>query len=243
MKKIISVVFGFLGLKTHAKACVVVRREGQKLVSYAHVSTGNYNSNTAKLYTDISLFSTRKELTDDLGVMFNILTGFNIFTGESKLKRQSLNPGLKSVAMSPMNLRSKILELIEREIRLKQSGKKSHIVIKANSLTDKALIDALYKASQAGVDIKLIIRGMCCLRPGVKDLSEQIKVYSIVDRFLEHSRILYFENDGQHEVFVSSADMSPRNMDRRVEVLLPLTTKDVKEHVVNHILNLYFNPV
>jgi polyphosphate kinase len=235
----VNVVFGFIGLKTHAKSTLVIRKEGAKLNCYAHLGTGNYNSNTAKLYTDVSLFSARKELTDDLGLIFNILTGFNIFSGEAKLRRRHVEPDLKMLSIAPITLRSKLLDLIKREMNHKKAGHKSHIVMKVNALTDKELIDALYEASSAGVDIKIIVRGMCCLRPGVKALSENIKVTSIIDRFLEHSRIYYFENNGQHEVFLSSADMSPRNMDRRVEVLFPLVSDEVKEHVVNHILNVY----
>lgn len=235
----VNVVFGFVGLKTHAKATLVVRREGSKLGRYVHLSTGNYNSNTAKLYTDVSLFSARNDLTNDVGQIFNILTGFNIFSGEAKLRRKHITPEMKTISIAPVTLRPKLLEMIQREMSHKKAGHKAHIVAKVNALTDKELIDALYEASQVGVDIKLIVRGMCCLRPGVKGLSDNIKVTSIVDRFLEHSRIYYFENNGKHEVLLASADMSPRNMDRRVEVCFPLTSSETKEHVVNHILNTY----
>ncbi|MCX6118099.1 MAG: polyphosphate kinase 1 [Proteobacteria bacterium] len=235
----VNVVFGFVGLKTHAKATLVVRKEGGKLSRYVHLGTGNYNSNTAKLYTDISLFSARPELTNDVGQIFNILTGFNIFSGEMRLRRKHLVPNMKSISIAPVTLRAKLLEMIQREVTNKKAGHKAHIVCKVNALTDKELIDALYDASQAGVDIKLIVRGMCCLRPGVKGLSENIKVTSIIDRFLEHSRIYYFDNNGKHEVFMASADMSPRNMDRRVEVCFPLISEDIKEYVVNYILNTY----
>jgi polyphosphate kinase len=235
----VNVVFGFVGLKTHAKATLIVRREGTKLNRYVHLGTGNYNSNTAKLYTDMSLFSARPELTGDVGQIFNILTGFNIFSGELKLKRRHIIPDLKTISLAPVTLRPKLTDLIRREIAHKKAGLKAHIVAKVNALTDKELIDALYEASQAGVDIKLIVRGMCCLRPGVKGLSENIKVTSIIDRFLEHSRVYYFDNNGKHEVYMASADMSPRNMDRRIEVMFPLTSAEVKEHVINHILNTY----
>lgn len=235
----VNVVFGFIGLKTHAKATLVVRREGAKLNRYVHLSTGNYNSNTAKMYTDVSLFSARPELSDDVGQIFNILTGFNIFSGEIKLKRKHIAPEMKKIYIAPLTLRPKLVELIHREIANKKAGGKGQIVIKVNAFTDKELIDNLYEASQAGVEIKLIVRGMCCLRPGVKGLSDNIKVTSIIDRFLEHSRIYYFENNGKSEVFLASADMSPRNMDRRVEVLFQLEAPDVKEHIVNHILNTY----
>lgn len=235
----VNVVFGFVGLKTHAKATLVIRKEGQKLGRYVHLGTGNYNSNTAKLYTDLSLFSARLDLVDDVGQVFNILTGFNIFSGEIKLRRKHLRPELKTIAIAPVTLRPKLIELIQREINHKKSGHKAQIIAKVNALTDRELIDALYQASQAGVDVKLIVRGMCCLRPGVKGLSENIKVTSIIDRFLEHSRIYYFENNGKHEVFMASADMSPRNMDRRVEVCFPLASGEVKEQALNHILNTY----
>lgn len=235
----VNVVFGFVGLKTHAKATLVVRREGNKLGRYVHLSTGNYNSNTAKMYTDVSLFSARRELVDDVGQVFNILTGFNIFSGELKLKRRHITPEMKTVSIAPLTLRLKLIELVQREITNKKAGLKAQIVAKVNALTDKELIDALYEASQAGVEVKLIVRGMCCLRPGVKGLSENIKVTSIIDRFLEHSRIYFFDNNGKGEVYMASADMSPRNMDRRIEVLIPLVASDVKEHIVNHILNTY----
>lgn len=235
----VNVVFGFIGLKTHAKATLVVRKEGNKLTRYVHLSTGNYNSNTAKMYTDVSLFSARQDLTDDIGQVFNILTGFNIFSGELKLKRKHLAPEMKTLYFAPLTLRPRLIELIQREIANKKAGGKGQIAIKVNAFTDKELIDALYDASQAGVEVKLIVRGMCCLRPGVKGLSENIKVTSIIDRFLEHSRIYYFENNGKSEVFLASADMSPRNMDRRVELLFELVAPEVKEHIVNHILNTY----
>lgn len=237
----VNVVFGFVGLKTHAKATLVVRREGNKLARYVHLSTGNYNSNTAKLYTDMGLFSAKPELADDVGQLFNILTGFNILSGEVKLRRKHLVPNLKKLLIAPITLRPRILEMIKREIQFKKENGKASIVIKVNAVTDKELIDALYEASQAGVEIHLIVRGMCCLRPGVKGLSENIHVTSIIDRFLEHSRIYFFHAGGKKEVFMASADMSPRNMDRRVEVCFPLESSEVKEHVVNHILSTYMS--
>jgi polyphosphate kinase len=235
----VNVVFGFVGLKTHAKATLVIRREGKKLGRYVHLGTGNYNSNTAKMYTDLSLLSARPELADDIGEVFNILTGFNIFSGELKLRKKHLIPALKSILLAPVTLRPKLVDLIQNEIDHKKSGHKAKIIAKVNALTDKELIDCLYRASQAGVEVQLIVRGMCCLRPGVPGLSENIQVISIIDRFLEHSRIYYFENKGKNLVYMASADMSPRNMDRRVEVCFPLDSDDVKEYVVNHILSLH----
>jgi polyphosphate kinase len=206
-----------------------------------HLSTGNYNSNTAKLYTDVGFFSANPDLADDVGQLFNSLTGFNILTGEAKLRRKHIVPNLKKLLIAPITLRPKLLDMIKREIQFKKEGGKAGIIIKVNAVTDKELIDALYEASQAGVEVHLIVRGMCCLRPGVKGLSENIYVTSIIDRFLEHSRIYFFYAGGKKEVYMASADMSPRNMDRRVEVCFPLESNDVKEHVTNHILATYLS--
>jgi polyphosphate kinase len=187
----------------------------------------------------MGLFSAKPELADDVGQLFNILTGFNILSGEAKLKRKHIIPDLKKLLIAPLTLRPKLLELIKREIQFKKEQGKGAIVIKVNAVTDRELIEALYEASQAGVEIHMIVRGMCCLRPGVKGLSENIHVTSIIDRFLEHSRIYYFHAGGKKEVYMASADMSPRNMDRRVEVCFPLESSEVKEQVVNHMLATY----
>ena len=237
----VNVVFGFVGLKTHAKATLVVRRESNKLTRYVHLGTGNYNSNTAKLYTDLSLFTANPAIADDVGQIFNVLTGFNILTGELKLRRKHIIPDMNKIAIAPLTLRPKLYDLIKEEIRFKKETGRGHIVVKVNAITDKELIDALYEASQAGVDIKLIVRGMCCLRPGVPGLSENIQVISIIDRFLEHSRVYYFYAGGAQETWLASADMSPRNMDRRVEVCFPLESPEVKEHLINHILTTYLS--
>lgn len=235
----VNVVFGFVGLKTHCKMILVVRRESGRLVRYVNLSTGNYNSNTAKLYTDLSLFTVADEIGEDISTIFNLLTGFNILTGDGKLRKKLAIPQLKKLALAPTGLRERFLELIGREAIFAKKGVKARIVAKMNALVDREIIDALYAASAAGVEIKLIVRGVCCLRPGVPGLSDGITVISVVDRFLEHSRIFYFEAGGKHEVYLSSADWMSRNMDRRIEVLFPIEDPDYREGIINNLLNLY----
>ncbi|BAS58546.1 MULTISPECIES: polyphosphate kinase 1 [Leptolyngbya] len=206
----VHVVYGLVGLKTHTKLVLVVRREEDRIKRYVHIGTGNYNPKTARLYTDLGVFSCREELGADLTDLFNYLTGYS--------RQQSY----RRLLVAPVNLRDRMLAYIEREIEHQQNGGQGRIVAKMNALVDPRLIMALYEASQAGVQIDLIVRGICCLRPGLPEISENIRVISIVGRFLEHARIFYFNNNGEPEVFIGSADWMPRNLDRRVEAVVPV---------------------
>jgi polyphosphate kinase len=207
----IHVAYGLTGLKTHCKVALVVRRDPDGAMRrYVHVGTGNYNSKTARVYTDIGLFTASPSVGADLSDLFNSLTGFS---------RQRL---YRKLLVAPANMRHRLLALIEREAAVARAGRKARIVAKMNALVDPEIIDGLYAASQAGVDVDLIVRGICCLRPGVPGVSDRIRVISIVGRFLEHSRVYFFENDGQPEIFIGSADWMPRNFDRRVEALVPV---------------------
>jgi polyphosphate kinase len=207
----IHVAYGLTGLKTHCKTALVVRRDPDGAMRrYVHIGTGNYNSKTARVYTDIGLFTSSPSVGADLSDLFNSLTGFS---------RQRL---YRKLLIAPANMRQRLLALIERESAVARAGRKARIVAKMNALVDPEIIDALYGASQAGVDVDLIVRGICCLRPGVGGVSDRIRVISIVGRFLEHSRVYYFENDGEPEIFLGSADWMPRNFDRRVEALVPV---------------------
>jgi polyphosphate kinase len=223
----IHVVYGLVGLKTHSKMTMVVRKEQEGVRRYVHLGTGNYNPSTAKLYTDLGLFSSNKDLCEDVSQVFNYLTGY------SEMKE------FKKLFVSPINTRQKFLELIEREISNKQNGGNAQLIFKLNSLVDPLIIAALYEASNQGVKIDLIVRGICCLKPGVKGLSENIKVTSVVGRYLEHSRIYYFLNNGSEEVYLSSADLMQRNLDRRVETTFPIIDEEIKQTVVNGILKVY----
>jgi len=220
----VHVVYGVLGLKTHCKAALVVRREGDGIRRYAHLATGNYNATTARTYTDVGVFTARPEYGEDVSELFNLLTGY------------SQGYRWKRLVVAPGELRERVLELIERERRHAEEGRLGRITVKMNSLVESSVIDALYRASQAGVKIDLVIRGICCLRPGVPGVSERIRVTSIVDQFLEHSRIFYFENGGEPEVFLGSADWMPRNFFRRIEVMFPLEDDRLKLRVVDQIL-------
>ncbi|TAE58119.1 MAG: polyphosphate kinase 1 [Nostocales cyanobacterium] len=211
----VHVVYGLVGLKTHSKIVLVVRREKDRIRRYVHIGTGNYNPKTARLYTDLGLLSCREELGADLTDVFNFLTGYS----RQKTYRQIL--------VAPVNMRDRFLELINREVENVQNGFSGRIVAKMNSLVDPEIINTLYNASRVGVQIDLIIRGICCLRPGVKDISENIRVMSIIGRFLEHSRIFYFYNNSQEEIFIGSADWMRRNLDRRVEVITPIQDPDI----------------
>ena len=206
----VQVIYGLLGLKTHAKAMLVVRREKDKLRRYVHLSTGNYNPSTARLYTDVGLLTANREIGEDVTSLFNLLTGY------------SAPPRWNHLVVAPLGLHEAILGLIAREAAHARAGKKAQIVAHMNSLVDVDVIDALYAASQAGVEIRLRVRGICCLRPGIPGLSDRIQVEAIIDRFLEHARIFRFHNGGADEFYVSSADWMPRNFHRRVEVLVPI---------------------
>jgi polyphosphate kinase len=217
-------VYGLVGYKIHAKSCLVVRREGHHIRRYVHLATGNYNPSTARLYTDIGLLTCRADFGEDATNFFNLLTGICQYQPMRKL------------LVAPFELHNRMLQLIEREIENARQDLPARIIAKINSLAEPKIIAALYRASQAGVKIDLIVRGVCCLRPGVKGLSENITVRSIVDRFLEHSRIYYFENACQPKVFVGSADWLPRNLFRRIEVVFPVEDGVLRERIINEIL-------
>ena len=206
----VHVAYGLAGLKTHTKTTLVVRREAEGITRYSHISSGNYNSKTARLYTDIGLFTRNPEIGADLTDLFNALTGFS---------RQS---SYRKLVVAPGNLRARFLELIEREAAAAREGKPARIIAKMNALVDAEMIEALYSASKAGVPIDLIVRGICCLRPGLVGVSENIRVISIIGRFLEHSRLFYFANGGDDEFLFGSSDWMPRNFDRRVEAVTPV---------------------
>jgi polyphosphate kinase len=214
------VIYGIRGYKTHAKICLVVRRGSQGIRRYVHLGTGNYNDRTARLYTDFGLMTTDPEIGKDASAFFNALTGY------------SDPPRMKKLHMAPTSLRDRTLALIEREARRAASGQAAEIRAKMNSLVDEDIIRALYDASRSGVRIRLNVRGICCLKPGVKGLSESIEVVSIVDRFLEHARIFYYRNGGDEEVYLSSADWMPRNLDRRIELLFPVDSPEARTKVL-----------
>jgi polyphosphate kinase len=217
----VQVIYGVKGLKTHAKVCIIVRREPHGIQRYVHFGTGNYNEITARLYSDVSLMTTNEELAADATSFLNAITGF------------SQPQKFRKIAAAPINLRERFIELIETETQRRRQGRPARIMAKMNSLADPAIIEALYAASEAGVRISLNVRGICCLRPGVPGLSENIEVVSIVDRFLEHSRIFYFYNNGDEDVFISSADWMPRNLDRRVELLTPVEDDKAKARLID----------
>jgi polyphosphate kinase len=239
----VNVVFGFIGLKTHCKMAMVVRRESNQLVRYVHLSTGNYNSTTAKLYTDIGMFTVDEAIGRDVATIFNLVTGFDVLSpsaGPNRLKDQEIAAKLSKLALAPVNMRQTILGLIDREIEFKKRTGEGYIVAKMNALVDKAIIDALYRASSAGVAIKLIVRGICCLRPGVPGVSDNIEVISILDRFLEHSRIFCFGHGGDQKIFLASADWMPRNMDRRIEIMWPIENPAIKARIATEIIRIYW---
>ncbi len=212
----VQVIYGLLGLKTHVKASLVVRRERDKLRRYAHLSTGNYNPGTARLYTDLGLFTANREIGEDVTSLFNLLTGY------------SAPPRWNRLVVAPLGLHESVLGLVAREAAHARAGRKAQIVAQMNSLVDVDVIDALYGASQAGVEIRLRIRGICCLRPGIPGLSERIQVHAMIDRYLEHARLFRFANGGSEELYISSADWMPRNFHRRVEVLLPILDSAIR---------------
>ena len=223
----VHVVYGLLGLKTHCKLLMVVRREAGAIRRYIHMATGNYNVVTAHLYTDIGMLTGDEDFGADATDLFNYLTGY------------SAKKDYKKLLVSPVNLRDRFEAMIRREIALQAKGTKGHLIFKMNALVDPQVIRLLYQASQAGVKIDLLVRGICCLRPGVPGVSDSIQVISVVGRFLEHSRIYYFRNGGNEEIYLGSADLMPRNINRRVEVLFPVEDPDLIRHVRDEILAVY----
>ena len=220
----VHVVYGIVGLKTHCKAALVVRREGEGIRRYVHLATGNYNPTTARVYTDLGLFTTNPHMGEDASALFNLLTGY----AEGYRWRK--------LVVAPVGMREQIIGLIEREERNAREGRAARIIVKMNALVEPSVIDALYRASQGGVAIELVVRGICCLRPGLPGVSETIRVTSIVDKYLEHSRIFYFENGGNPEVFLASADWMPRNFWRRIETLFPIEDPALQARIVGDIL-------
>lgn len=222
----VHVVYGLVGLKTHAKLALIVRRDPDGLRRYAHLGTGNYNAASARIYTDLGLFTCQPDITADVSEIFNALTGY------------SRQRHYRKLLVAPGSLRNGISALIEREMALASAGKEARLIFKLNALVDREMIDLLYRASQAGVSIDLIVRGMCCLKPGVPGLSDNIRVRSIVGRFLEHSRVFYFHNAGNSQIYVGSADLMTRNLDRRVETLFPIEDPHLIEQIYN-LLHIY----
>ncbi len=223
----VHVVYGLVNLKTHSKVALVVRREDHGLQTYTHVSTGNYNPTTSKIYTDLGLVTSDPDIGEDATDLFNFLTGF------------SLQKEYKRLLVAPVNLRERMLDFIERERKHAEAGRPARIAVKINRLTDLDTIDALYRASQAGVKIDLVVRGACMLRPGVPGLSQTVHVRSVVGRFLEHSRIFYFTNGGEDEIYIGSADWMARNFDRRVEVVTPVVDAHLKSYLRDIVLPAY----
>jgi polyphosphate kinase len=223
----VHVVYGLLGLKTHSKIALVVRQEGEHIRRYVHLSTGNYNAVTSQLYTDLGLFTCDEAIGADASDMFNYLTGY------------SAKRDYRKFLVAPINLRSRLEALIRREMEHQRHGEQGHLIFKINSLVDHQMIRLLYQASQAGVKIDLLVRGMCCLRPGLPGISDNIRVTSIVGRFLEHSRIFYFRNGGDEQVYLGSADLMLRNLDRRVEILFPVQDPRLVHHLRDEVLATY----
>lgn len=223
----VHVVYGIRSLKTHSKALLVVRRERDKLIRYVHLATGNYNPVTARIYTDLGVLTANEELGEDASSLFNFLTGYS---QQNKYNR---------LLVAPLDLRQRLIALIRREKKNKNAGTRARIIIKANSITDGEVINELYAASMAGVEIDLIIRGICALRPGVKGMSENIRVRSIIGRFLEHSRVFYFANAGGDDVYIGSADLMHRSFDRRVEVAVPILDPEIRRYIKDEYLEAY----
>jgi polyphosphate kinase len=223
----VHVVYGLLGLKTHSKIALVVRKEGDQIRRYVHLATGNYNAITSQLYTDLGMFTCDEEIGADATDLFNYLTGYSAKTDYRKL------------IVAPINLRSRMEALIRREIAHQQEGRQGHLIFKMNALVDRPMIELLYQASRAGVVVDLLVRGICCLRPGVPGVSDNIRALSVVGRFLEHSRIYYFRNGGAEEIYLGSADLMPRNIDRRVEVLFPVSDPAWIRYLRDEVLAIY----
>jgi polyphosphate kinase len=223
----VHVVYGVENLKTHCKLCLIVRQESDGITRYVHVGTGNYNHATAQIYTDIGLFTANPEICDDASDLFNYLTGYS--------KRREY----RQLLVAPVSLRARFLSLIDREMDHARNGRPAHLIIKNNAVTDPGMIRALYRAAQAGVEIDMIVRGVCCLNPSVPGVSERIRVRSVVGRFLEHSRMYWFANGGQPELYVGSADLMERNLDRRVEAVCPVRDPSLANHVRDVVLQTY----
>jgi polyphosphate kinase len=222
----VHVVYGVLGLKTHAKLCMVVRRNEDGIHRYLHLGTGNYNPITSRIYTDFGFLTADPAMGRDVSDLFNALTGY------------SRKVSYKKLLVAPHGLREQIISRIDREVSRQRSHGDGYLAFKLNALSDHACISALYRASQAGVKIDLLIRGICCLRPGIPHVSDTITVTSIVGRFLEHSRMFYFQNGGEDELFLGSADLMPRNLDGRVEVLFPIENQTIREHLLHSVLQV-----
>ena len=220
-------VYGVVGYKTHAKLCMVVRREGQQLRRYAHLGTGNYHPGTARLYTDFGLLTCHPDITEDVHKVFLMLTGLGSIQGMNYL------------LVAPFTLYNSILQKISREINHARDGKPALIRARMNSLIEPQTIHALYQASQAGVRVELVVRGTCCLRPGIAGVSDNIHVRSVMGRFLEHPRVFYFQNDGDEELYCSSADWMPRNFFRRVEVAFPILDSKLRQRVIREAFELH----
>ncbi len=225
----VHIIYGLLGLKTHSKIALVVRKEGEHIRRYVHLATGNYNAVTALSYEDIGMFTCDDEIGADATDLFNYLTGY------------STKQDYRKLLVAPVNLRERMTALIEREIEHQRNGEQGHLIFKMNSLVDRRMIKKLYEASMAGVKIDLIVRGMCCLRPGIEGVSDNIRVISVVGRFLEHSRIYYFRNGGQEEILLGSADLMPRNINNRVEVLFPVEDSKMIRYLRDDVLAEYQN--
>jgi len=223
------VIYGVVGLKTHCKMLLIVRRDADRLRHYVHLGTGNYHPRTARIYTDFSLLTSEAQLTEEVATVFNTLTGLAGY------------PGLKKLMVAPFDMQSRLVKCIERERDNALAGKPARIVAKLNSLVDHEVIERLYEASCADVTVDLIVRGICCLRPKIPDLSENIRVISIVGRFLEHSRIYYFENAGDPLVYLSSGDWMPRNFFRRIEVAFPIETPALRNQIINDVIPTVLN--
>jgi polyphosphate kinase len=223
----VHVVYGILGLKVHSKVALVVRREGDAIRRYVHLGTGNYNPFTARLYTDLSLFTADEVIGADVSNLFNFLTGY------------SAKIDFRRLLIAPTAMRSGLVNLIRREIEWQKSGNRGHLILKVNALEDAEMIRLLYEASQAGVQVDVLARGICCLRPGILGISENIQVISIIGRFLEHSRIYYFRNGGAEEVYAGSADLMPRNLDHRVEIVFPVSDPMLVKRLKTGILDRY----
>jgi polyphosphate kinase len=223
----VHVVYGVENLKTHCKLCLIVRKESDGVRRYVHVGTGNYNHLTSTVYTDFGLFTADPAICDDVSDVFNYLTGYS--------KRKEY----REVLVAPVGLRSSFLSLLEREVEHARAGRPAHVIVKNNAVTDPAVIRALYRASQASVEIDMIVRGVCCLKPGVPGVSERIRVRSVVGRFLEHSRVYWFVNGGDPQVYIGSADLMERNLDRRVEVLCPVRDRALADHIRSVVLDTY----